>query len=220
MRKFLASGCVALSVLCTGPANARFETLDSRFGTDTLIVDSVTGVQYLRLDQTRGLSYDDVYNQLGTTFAGFRFAGGEIDDLVHSIGLNSGNGSSAGAYGPWPQSLLDATHEFVTAFGALGSDTTGLTLTGFTYAGLATLYGDDGSPLGVSFVEPMSVRWTPTQANYIDDAVFFYKPVAYAHIGSYLVATAPIPEPSTYLLMLGGLGLLVAVSRRRSSAPT
>jgi len=201
-------------------AQAGFEVLDTRFGTDSVIVDSGTSLQWLRLDQTYGQSYNDVYGQLGTTFSGFRFAtGAEVMSLIGSLGIGNGNPNSGPVDPAPPQSVLDASHSFLALFGARGDGTTSLSLRGASFQGVPTFHNDGGTLVADPRVfQPISVFWSPTQTGYDDDTSGFFTPTAYSAIGAYLVAVAPIPEPSTYALLGGGLLLMILRSRRRSAA--
>jgi len=199
------AGAVVLLALSVH-AQAAFEARWSRFGDNTVIHDTSTGLEWLRLDQTRGISYDSVYAQLDTTFEGFAFAdSGQMNGLVRGVGIPYWN---YGAGPPPSQSLLDASHSFLTLFGALGDGTTSLSLSGFPYWGDPSGY-DPGVPFhGDLYLQAWTLWWTPTRTNYVDDHAPFAKPESYPRIGSFLVSTAPVPEPSTYALMLAGLGFL------------
>jgi len=206
----LAGAVVLLAVSLH--ASAAFEARWSRFGDNTVIHDTTTGLEWLRLDQTYGMSYDSVYAQLDTTFSGFTFATrSQTSDLVRGVGIPFWEQATY----PQPQSLLDASHSFLTMFGALETSV-GLALRGFSDWGGPTLYNEVGDPIQIDLIEPMDVFWSPARTTFTDDAVPFFKPTAYPTIGAYLVTT-PVPEPGTYALMALGLAAVWLMRRRHVS---
>ena len=67
----------AAIVLGTVPAYAAFSTLDdATFGSKAIVVDGQTNMEWLRLDATFGMSFEQVASQMdaGETFAGFTIA--------------------------------------------------------------------------------------------------------------------------------------------------
>jgi hypothetical protein len=192
---------------CSFQSHAAFEARDSRFGAGTLILDTETGLEWLRLDQTQGLSYNDVYLGLDTTFAGFSFAQHEsVVALVRSIGIPDTN-SPAGRETTQAQQLIDDSYSFISLFGGIdGTGRTSMSLRGSAYAGLPFLLSEDGNSQlpgggGGVMVEPMWVRWSTTHTDYYDDGIRWKTDTGMA---AWLVAT-PVPEPTTLALMVLGL---------------
>lgn len=208
----------ALALLCASfGAQAVFVQHDSHFGANTLIEDTYTGLRWLRMDVTRGMSYNQVYEQLGTTFSGFEFGGADnnVDTLFANMGLlpeylADSTDQSAG---------IATTRENMLMFGAFSGAEGYLGLRGFQDHG-GTWYPptDDGQQLGTGGFDlsGTGAYVFGNTAAYYDDAVFFYKPTAYPTYGAFLVM-APVPEPSTYALMLLGVfGVVLRLHRQKA----
>ena len=218
------SGALLL-LACSFPAFAVFETRDSRFGEDTLIFDSNTGLEWLRMDVSRGMSYNDIYLSLDTTFAGFELASSSsVGSMIRSLGIPDTN--SPAAYIPQTPEFLTSALSFMDMLGAFEVHGDGFSynlLSGYTNFGPPALFDVNGDLLpgsGGGVVEPWQVRaWeNNTRVDSYDDYVF-WKPTAYQHTGAWLV-TAPVPEPSTYALMALGMGALVLCIRKRRQQAT
>ncbi|MEM9384284.1 MAG: hypothetical protein AAGA68_04440 [Pseudomonadota bacterium] len=77
-------------VLAAVTAQADLVSEDSDFGTDTITLDTDTGLRWLDWSVTLGLSFDDVSAQLGPggTYEGFRFAtNAEVEALWQNGGI-------------------------------------------------------------------------------------------------------------------------------------
>ena len=75
-RHTLFAALAGAFILCASHASATPTLANSSFGSNTLVVDSVTGLRWLNIGLTRGQSYNDVSAQLGAggTFQGYRYA--------------------------------------------------------------------------------------------------------------------------------------------------
>lgn len=72
--------------------NAAIESLDSSFGTDTITRDTDTGLDWLDVTVTRGLSYNQVTAQMGAggIYEGWRYATmAELDTLISNFGYTA-----------------------------------------------------------------------------------------------------------------------------------
>ena len=78
-----------LTCFAAATVHAALVSQDSAFGTDTITVDTDTGLEWLDWDLTAGLSFDEVVVQLaaGGTYEGFRFA---TNDEVATLWVNAG----------------------------------------------------------------------------------------------------------------------------------
>lgn len=109
-----------------------------------------------------------------------------------------------------------------TSLGAIGADLTSLTgnaNVGLDITGFA-LYGSGGLVMDGTMVSTGAVdQWTLNTGNVA--AGEYYLQVSGSMVsrsaGKYYanVTLAPVPEPETYAMMLGGLGLLAFTARRR-----
>jgi hypothetical protein len=210
-------GIAAVLLGAAFSAHAVFVQHDSQFGADTLIEDSDTGLRWLRMDVTRGMSYNEVYEQLDTTFAGFALGG--ANDNVDTLFANMGLLHESQAQGVDQSAQIPSIRDNMLMFGAFSGSDGYLGLRGFQdYGGTWYPPGDDGQQTGTGgfLLQGTGAYVYGNTAAYYDDAGPFFKPERYATYGVFLVAP-PVPEPSTYAGMLLGLGLLGAYLKRRSA---
>src|SRR5690242_9840773 len=83
----------------------------------------------------------------------------------------------------------------------------------------AAVFSDPGNTNGhISFSvsEPLSA----SQLYYVNVTGVTSGSLGGAYSGAIQLAAAPVPEPETYAMLLAGLGLMVAVVRRRSTRKT
>jgi hypothetical protein len=202
----------AALLLCASGAQsafAGFVTANSSFGNDTLVLDTQTGIEWLKLDATLGLSYDFVASQLdaGEMFSGFSVA--SILDVTTLF-------QDAGVWAPLAPltsaSALASGAAFAGYFGGYNSGS-GISLEGMTNASLAP-YNFQQRSVGVVYRAGISTSsW--------DDAYHSRSGPGSASVGTWLTrSVTPVPEPTTYVLMLTGLAAVGwATRRRRGPAP-
>lgn len=85
IQRVLALVCVTLSLA----ANASIVSVNSSFGADTITRDTATGLEWLDVTVTRGLSYGQVTAGMGSggTYEGWRYATvAELDQLIINFG--------------------------------------------------------------------------------------------------------------------------------------
>jgi hypothetical protein len=205
MQMLRLKGCtVALSLLILGCGSAPAELLsadDQRFGNGKLTLDTSTGLAWLDLPVTSGLSYHEVVAgcEPGGAFSGFRFATlEEVTSLLNQAGIPKPGQSWYAEPGGESEAILT----FLNLVGATGSqdghpEAGGITGTGVGTSVYATLALDfsyyNGLPGYVVGNRSIGDSWGDS----------FW--------GSWLVES--IPEPCTgQLLMLAGL---VLIGRKR-----
>ena len=204
-------GVGALLLCSVQGASAQLVRADSAFGAETIIQDSASGLAWLRLDITRGLSFNDVMAQTGEggAFSGFRNATRlEVSQLVGNI--STGFASSDYAI------TTDAGEvERAATFGSwFGGPLVGAPPGGGTNFLLGYAGGCSFSDGGVCYaIRDSGLYWRETAAGRSDTGLPMSTIAADAQHGTWLVT--PVPEPSTYALMLAGLMALAFVGRRR-----
>ena len=230
--KELARISVLLTVvaICAWPSRANLIALDSSFGPGTLIEDTDTQLEWLKLTVTQGQSMGEVTSELGAgqEFAGFRFARiVEVGQLFFDSGLTSIIPSDSAPWGDQvglsqnPSDLAPATH-LINLFGQTSTNGG----TGIESAGYVANRGDFSPPEPLDAVEVGVLFIQNTLACSAVPCVTA-SPLSGAgpdgespEIGSFLVRSAPaaVPEPSTMVLMPTGLALLAVMRGLRCRA--
>jgi hypothetical protein len=207
----LAGAAAAITLLGSSPGKAALVPFDDpAYGSGSAVIDTSTGLEYLNLRLTQGLSPVQVLAQLapGERFAGFRYATiPEFDNLT------------AGFFGTrvccYVALDLAATVSFVNLFGPTSTDAVdGLPrldgLFGLEPPNPTILLGRffyEAGPGGVGLV-----------GVYDQDNTNFTSPsVSNPRRGSFLVRPVAVPEP--FSLALFGVGLLgLGLVRSRKNA--
>jgi hypothetical protein len=189
-----------VSLLLTGlPAKANLiEANNPRFGVNSLTVDTTTGLAWLDLTASAGLSYQQVLadTQPGGLFSGFRFATApEVLKLYTSAGI-PGTGNYPGL-APGDQAILNLISLVgATSFQDGNPETLGISgtsvLFGRVVPGLDFLYTNGVPTYAVSGVPGQTLVYGETTSS--------------PTVGSWLVS--PVPESadsSIYVLAAAGL---------------
>jgi PEP-CTERM motif len=209
--------CALAALLVGGSASAALVSEDSPFGTDTITLDTDTGLRWLDMTLSNGLSHDEVLQALqsGGTFEGFRLAtSAELGQLFANAGFDLNEDGNF-----VPQNFTPAV----------------------TIGGLVGVLGDNGNcgddpPCTFFFTagflaDPPFIPNTFAEGNFAffdntagQDPNSPSAPVGRAILqggsfgdgfsgqGAWLVV---IPEPGTLALLLGGLAGLAAAGRPR-----
>lgn len=210
----LAAALLAVSA----QANALLVVSPSIYGPTSLVTDTQSGVTWLNLDLTRGRPYESIAADI-QLMSNFRLATDfEIEQLFKNAGFFILYFSFLD---PWPtaEQLVDpvrlaGNQAFKTAFNGYGQPPDGPEgFGGFTFWQPRNAWIFSGAQVSPneSFVETAIV-------GPVSQADIFETPPLSADLSFWLVATgpvppaAPIPEPSTYLLLL--VGLLAVAARR------
>jgi len=211
--KFLKSIFCALGLLICNLANAGLIEVDYEgiAGADTAITfDTNTGLEWLDLTETNGISYSNMLTLLGSgqQYEGWRYANyGEVAAIFDYFSLRSyANGGHALVQGSTEDIAIES---FTQLFG----DTVGEY--GNYYGVLGILVDDLATPVarrGVYISGGINGTYTYNQTS-INACCSHLATDIRMYFGSYLVRDAQsVPEPST--LAIFALGVIGLASRR------
>ncbi|HKX41081.1 MAG TPA: PEP-CTERM sorting domain-containing protein [Burkholderiaceae bacterium] len=211
MRKTLVALMAAMAL---GSANAEF-TKDGRD-----IVDSATGVRWLDMPYTQGLSYFDVESHLSTAYLGYRIA---TYDEVRTLFGDAGFWIDTYPYQSTDPGRLALGQSFFDAFtGAVNPSASAGTelVMGYVYQPQGSLVyppaGYGGPPAGhIQWASGVGYRPDGVVSTAFTDATAPWTTVSSPQYATWMVAVPPVPEPSTWMLLAIGLGALGVAKRRR-----
>ena len=173
---------------------------------DGYISDTQTGLDWLDLTQTAGLSYQDVSAQLvqGGSLEGWRYA-----SLAEVVGLLDSAGGNGDYNVGWSSANNGIVAPLLTIWGDLRGDFTSSIITG------------EADPLSLSRLYRVHLSDNPNnrQSANADYTIFSNVPVdtANAIYGSALVRVAAVPLPPALVLFATGVLVLVRAGRRRNT---
>jgi len=198
------SAAFILSCLAGQPATANLiQETDPNFGPNSLTVDTSSGLAWLNLNASVGLSYQQVLadTQAGGIFGGFRFATDpEILALYASAGFSTGYFPASNQAIPGLISLLGPT-SFQYGRGQL------VGISGTAQNGLQMV--PEVGFVGLNGVPSYYVSGVPGATLAYGDNTSF------PGVGSWLVCNVPeTADPATYVLAAGSLAGFVLLQKR------
>ncbi len=210
--RILAGAALAVIGNLASVAHAQLSNSDWQSpGDGQILDDSSTGLQWLGLDETAGLSYNQVAAQLGAggTFAGFSFATeSQVDTLFADAGIPDVNAGFEGTAANLPgvTSLLTLWNADLAGSYQASSGPFGYFFTSGVGTGLIWIpqgdYGDTGTAEATS---------GPDRAIALGDGDF-----SESFLASALVRTgSAVPDGGETVAMLGGALAGLAMIRRR-----
>lgn len=213
--------CVAILLLALASPTVKAAFVsesDSVYGASSVVLDTDTGLYWVKPTETLGLTYSTVQTDIATGLAGnFAYASdSQVRTLLSDAGIiDFTNGVSAGSYA--------GAGAIVSAFG----QTSGGTFTNGSYHGsyaqVVGVYAGNYDAFTIAYRLNATGEFGCTSVDCAETSVGNFSGSSAGPYGSWLVASSlnsgnvppPVPLPASGWLMLsviGGLGLL---SRRR-----
>jgi len=220
MMKFVRQTLACLPLVAL-PLIAHANLVDH--GVDTF--DTQSGLEWLDLNQTQGLSFDEVSAQLGAggTYAGYRYATtAEAQNLLGQFGLPIVS-YTAYAGSPWASNLASFDALLGLNVHGLGPGYAFEAETGGTHDGYHELFYGYGSAMNTAMnSDPNDAVGAGDRLVSQSTEVTIGYAGAYAerNLSHFLVregaSVTAVPEPGTYALMLAGLAAIGLAGRGRS----
>jgi hypothetical protein len=211
-RLLLAAGLAWSALAPTSQAHAALVlTDDASFGSQAVVRDTVTGLEWLRLDFSQGKSFDHVASQLGDgdEFAGWSIASAALltTQLGDVNGIVQGDFGSAGLTGA--QALRDQIC-FADSFCKFVSSTHSVA------RGLIADVYDDGTFFGQQAFS-VGIQLDSGSGESVDFRVsgWGFRGSQMEAVWLYRETRLAVPEPASLALLLAGATAMGAVRRRR-----
>lgn len=199
--------CLAVMLFQSRDVAASFVSLDSVYGTDTITLDTDSGLRWLDVPLTTAYSYNGILPELtmGGEFYGFRVAyRAEVEELYVHAGIPQiGNTFVADNYVP-----VKMLMSYVGVTGNNGNLGTGIP---FDYTS-AHVFDPVLPQVGWIWAATLSV-YEPDQTARASVSSTVPADNENPYHGTWLVAVQSVPEPPSHTLLLLGLMLLAIGSR-------
>jgi hypothetical protein len=200
---FRLLAALALMLIAVGSQAAVVVVGDSMFGPGSVLRDSGTSLDYLRLDKTMGYGYAGIAAELGT---GGDFAGWTVASSAQMLSLGGSLGLSQGATALTQLSLAAQVRDwFCPLFTCVNTSTTHVYARGL----VSDLYTDGIQHWAFTIGNRFNV--SPPE---VDFRLSGFGPVSATGEEVFLVRAVPLP-PAVWLFGAGLLGL-VGVARKKN----
>jgi hypothetical protein len=214
--------CVVMLLLALAPASAKAAFVienDSVYGASSVVLDTSTGLYWLKPTETLGLTFSTVQADIAAGQTGnFAYASAsQVQALLSDAGITDfSNGVSAPSYA--------GASAIISALG----QTSGGTFTNGSYFGsytqVAGLYAGNSEAYTIAYQLNASGAFGCASANCAETTVGNVPGNSIRPFGNWLVATSldsgsappPVPIPASVWLMLSALVGLGSLGRRRS----
>lgn len=194
---------VAVAFICDS-AHAILVPLNSGFGPNTIIVDTNSGIEWLKLNVVFNLSFNEVSSLIAnnTLFGGFRFA--TFDQYCSLVRTNVGLNCSFSESGD--PDIVQRALSFINLFGPTGTNSVN--------GAAGPMLGSNGSFIAISAFVSVSIPFPETPAGLArtdTESGILFSPDRRTNY--YLIR---VSEPATLAISIGGLVMLLMVVWRRS----
>ncbi len=206
-------------------ASASLVSENSSFGSNTIVLDTSTGLEWLNLTLTQNLSINQVSSQLGAgqQFDGFRLA---FQSELHTLFLDGGIPTEPLFFSTTAADLTTVTN-LISLFGQTFFENIPFgngTITQFGTRGWTADHGSLGpndAEWGILSIQQNAADCPCALAEAFGGALNPGPDLALATSGSFLVrsVTPAVPEPSTWAMMVLGFAGLGFMAYRRKSKP-
>jgi hypothetical protein len=218
--------CVAIVLLELAPPPARAALVvenDSVYGASSVVLDTSTGLYWVKPIETLGLTYSTVQTDIAAGLTGnFALASySQVHTLLSDAGITDfTNGVAAGSYA--------GASAIVSAFGPTSGGTFSNGSYQGSYAQVVGVYAGNFDAYTIAYQLNATGEFGCTGVDCAETSIGNFSGSTAGPYGSWLVASSldsgntpsPVPLPASVWLMLGAIGGLSLLSRRRGGCGT
>ncbi len=213
--------CVAILLLGLAPPSVRASFVlenDSVFGASSVVLDTSTGLYWVKPLETLGQTYSTVQTDIGAGLTGnFAYAAySQVQTLLSDAGITDfTNGVSAGSYA--------GASSIISAFGQTGGGSYSNGSYQGSYAQVVGVYAGNYDAFTIAYQLNATGEFGCTSVDCAETSIGNFSGSSAGPYGSWLVASkldtgntgSPVPLPASVWQMLGAIGGLGLLCRRR-----